>query len=260
MGTRNPPRRARASHQALRESVKKLHLRFIRQINDVHIFAQQAVALLSDAKAECDGATEQRRKYYIPSFSAGQKAAKRSDEEMRELYDRFVSRDLYENLIVAGVSRCESYLFDVAREVFRAYPEKMNVSIKGMDPERTVPLKLVLEAGSIDELIEQVVAARLGAVSYASPKSYLEFLKALISIDTEDKAFVSFVEIKATRDLLVHGSGLINDIYLIKCQTSARGARGEQIKVDRPYFDHCVAIFRRVSYLSNKSVSTTFRG
>jgi hypothetical protein len=199
------------------------------------------------------------RKYYVPSVSSGKKAVKRTDQELRRVYDRFVAREFYENLIVAAVSRCESFLFDVVREILRRYPEKINMNVKGMDLDRAIPFKLLLEVGSLEEAIEQVIAARLVSVSYANPRVYLSFLSRLIHINTNDKAFSAYVEIKATRDLLVHGNGVVNSIYLDKCGSLARGSAGEEIRIDSDYFDHCIGALRRVSFLTNKGVEATFR-
>lgn len=260
-GTGGRARKSRLSHKQLRSAVKKLHFKLLRQVNDTHIFAQQVITLLEEAKRKYAESPERAdRKYYVPSVSSGKKAVKRTDEELRRVYDRFVKREFYENLIVAAVSHCESYLFDVVREIFRSYPEKINVNSKGMDHlDRDVPLKLLLEVGSLEEAIDQVIEARVVSISYASPRVYLSFLSHLIQVDTNDKAFSAYVEIKATRDLLVHGNGIVNGIYLDKSGSFARGKAGEEIRIDCDYFDHCIGALRRVSFLTNKGVESTFR-
>jgi len=107
--------------------------------------------------------------------------------------------------------------------------------------------------------LDQVIKRRLNEVSYASPKEYLEYLGKIAGIDTTDSAFLNFIEIKATRDLLIHNSGIINEIYLSKSGGKKRGKIGDMILIDAKYFDFCMATLKRLSGIIQRDITKTFK-
>jgi hypothetical protein len=51
---------------------------------------------------------------------------------------------------------------------------------------------------------------------------------------------------KAARDLLIHNLGIVNKTYLDKAGTKARYAVGDQVVIDRPYFDDCWLLAKKL--------------
>ena len=240
--------------------VNRLHLAFVNKIDDTHIFAQQSIPLLEIFRSELtDSKSREHHRYFVPTVkSRGGTPQKRSDKELKEIYDRFIYRELYENLIVTAVSQFESYLFEVLRIVISAYPMKLALSIRGGEATREIPLNLLLNANSLSEVIARVIERRLNEVSYASPKEYLEYLGKIAGIDTTDPAFLDYIEIKATRDLLIHNSGFINEIYLSKVGDKKRGEIGQVATIDTDYFDLCMATLKRLSGIIQRDTTKTF--
>ena len=159
------------NNKALVERVRELRNQHRRQLNDTHIFAQHVISVLSEAKARnfrsaVQGVREYT-KYSVPSAGAAYKIAKRSDDELRAIYERFLEREVYENFLVAAVSRCESFLSDVVREILLTYPGKINTNVKAQDIDRKVPIEVILESGSIEIAIARIIDARLISLSYA---------------------------------------------------------------------------------------------
>ena len=95
--------------------IASLQHAFVREANDMHIFLEQALPLLEEAKEEY-GASKHRkdRRYYVPAIGRT-KFARRKDSELKKIYDRFITCSLYETFLVMGVSRFESFLADVTR-------------------------------------------------------------------------------------------------------------------------------------------------
>ncbi len=51
---------------------------------------------------------------------------------------------------------------------------------------------------------------------------------------------------KATRDLLIHNSGIVNKTYLDKAGKMARYTVGEQVVIDSSYFSDCWLLAKKL--------------
>lgn len=68
-----------------------------------------------------------------------------------------------------------------------------------------------------------------------------------IQLEIPDKSFEQFFEIKATRDLIVHNSLLVNELYRKKAGALARGELGDRLKVKKDYFEACLSAMKKLS-------------
>lgn len=240
--------------------INRLHLAFVRRIDDTHIFAQQSIPLLERVRDELSNSTyRQYRRYFVPTVEPRKtKLQNRTDKELKEIYDRFLSQELYENLIVTAVSQFEAYLFEVLHIIISAHPKKLTLNVKGVEVAREIPLDLLLSASSLSEALAQVIEKRINEISYAAPKDYLEYLHKIAGIDTTDPAFLDYMEIKATRDLLVHNSGIINETYLSNAADKKRGDVRQEVKIDAEYFSLCMATLKRMSGIIQRDTTKTF--
>lgn len=240
--------------------VNRLHLAFINKIDDTHIFVQQSIPLLETFRSELtDSKSREHHKYLVPKIKSSDGIPqKRSDKELKNIFGRFIYKELYENIIVTAVSQFEAYLFEVLHIVISTYPKKLTLSIKGVEISRDIPLDLLLNANNLNDIMDKVIERRLNEASYASPKEYLEYLGKIIGIDTKDPAFLDYIEIKATRDLIIHNSGVINEIYISKSGPQKRGDIGQTILIDAMYFDHCMATLKRLSGIIQRDTTKTF--
>ena len=106
----------------------------VREINDIHIFANQSLPLLEEAKQPfAESQHKKDRRYYVPSIKRT-KFAKRTDRELKEIYERFTGHALYETFLVSVVSKFEAFLADVIKEILVDYPQKLGVSTPGIKP------------------------------------------------------------------------------------------------------------------------------
>ena len=100
-----------SEERPLARRVFTLQVRIVGKLNDVHIFAQQAIPLLKVGRKKFEASTHKKnRRYYVPAVGRT-KFARRKDREVLGIYDRFITRELYENLIVTVVSQFESFIF-----------------------------------------------------------------------------------------------------------------------------------------------------
>ncbi|MFH1636232.1 MAG: hypothetical protein ABIG63_19765, partial [Chloroflexota bacterium] len=149
-------------------------------------------------------------------------------------------------------------LFEALGLVIRAYPQKLTLNVQGIQAERNVPIEVLLQSDNLENVLTEVIRRRISAVSYASPKAYLEYLNNVAGIKTSDPAFLNYLEIKAARDVIVHNAGIINDVYIQKAGDKSRGNIGDRLVIDSDYFDHCVATLKRVSGIIQRDVEKNF--
>lgn len=78
-----------------------------------------------------------------------------------------------------------------------------------------------------------------------------------VSIDIEIKN--KYVEINATRDLIVHNNGIVNEFYIRKSGDRARAQPGDRINVDFEYFDESISCIKDLVISIHKQLETKFK-
>lgn len=185
--------------------------------------------------------------FRVPGKKGRIGTAKRSPTELSSLLNRFANQELYENLLVSSVSRFEFYLSDVIGEFLRNSPKMLVVGPKGGDSGRQVPIQLLVDAQSLDKLLDEVIDLRLQAIFHAEPKEYCTYFNAISELGLPAEDFGQFFEIKATRDLVVHNSLVVNELYLKKAGNLGRGELGVKLKVRRDYFEASLSAMKTLS-------------
>lgn len=243
------------SNPRLVKKIYDLHLALYRELNDTHIFLSHTLPLLGVAAGRYKSMTSKSDKTFVVPSREGKKGmAKRKPQEMAELFQRFASRDLHANLLVACVSRLESLLNDVLRTFLTRFPGKLSLGLKGGDSSKSVPISVVIEADDRDEILAEIVDTRLQGVFYAEPKDYLAYFENVTGVSLPEKSFLEFVEIKATRDLVIHNNGLANDLYVRKAGKLARAEAGKPIGVEEAYFSSAISTMKNISSEIQKQV------
>ncbi len=82
---------------------------------------------------------------------------------------------------------------------------------------------------------------------FAKPKDYLEKASKVLAIELDPETVSAYIEIKASRDIIVHGSGVASNLYLEKSGDAARAALDDELRVDREYFKSVVVNLKRLS-------------
>lgn len=242
----------------LARKIYRLHTALVRKLNDVHIFVQQSFPLLKEARSNYEVSTHKKdRRYYVPTVGR-KKYARRKDRELREIYSRFLSTELFENLIVTAVSHFEFFLFSVLQIVLLAYPKKLTLNVQGIDTNREIPLEVVLNADSLETAVREVIDRQMISLSYASPRTYLLYFNKVTGVDTSDPAFLVYVEIKATRDVIIHNAGTANNTYIAKVGNRKRGEVGQRLINDEQYFESCIATLKRLSGIVRRDINKHF--
>lgn len=241
---------ATKTNRTIVEEIYRRHIRLYRELNDIHIFVSQTAPLLKAAAEEHKGKFIDPDKdiaISVPGKHGSFGIAKRNATELSALFKRFANEELFANLLVTAVSRFEFYLSDVIAEFLRRSPKKLTIGPKGGDSAKSVSMQLVVDADSLSELFEELIELRVQTIFYAEPKEYCAYFNAISELGIPEETFQPLFEIKASRDLVVHNSLLVNDLYRKKAGALSRGKIGDRLKIKKDYFEGALSAMKTLS-------------
>lgn len=115
-----------------------------------------------------------------------------------------------------SVDNFEVYLVDIVREVLRQKPEILR------SRQQSITLEYALAFSSIDELIQDVIEGKVNSLSY---KGYSELeqwcAEKGIPLVVRPENRPAIIELIATRNIIVHNRGRVDEKYLRTAPTSA---------------------------------------
>jgi hypothetical protein len=233
-------------NEALAKRIYSLQNKIVRELNNAHIFLEQAQPLLIEAKAKFENSKSKAdRLYYVPSV-AHRRYAKRTDPELKDIYAHYTSNGLFEAFLVNSVSQFESFLGDVIIEFLKHYPLRITETVQGMPACPNISPKDLVAATDKDELMQRMFSDHVGNIFRQRPSLYMTYLVKLLSVKN-DPSFSDYYEVCATRDLVVHNNGVANALYVEKAGTKSRGTIGKKIPVDQAYYYEALAKLKKVS-------------
>jgi hypothetical protein len=172
------------------------------------------------------------------SFPVGYRADRKSieatqtysKESLIERYQYLGLTQLPINGLYQLITIVETLMGDILRETLKEFPVKIS-------NKRKLDAEIVLGASSLEEIKIALINSILNEIAYKSPKEFAEEFKNYIGINLLEKpTYHKYIEIKATRDIHIHNSGIVNNIYLSKADTMARVKAGDFLPVDIQYF------------------------
>jgi hypothetical protein len=141
---------------------------------------------------------------------------------------RYVTVELASATLQQFVSVFEAFVSSVLQSWLRAHPQSL--------AKRQVTGREIYQAPDKAAIVGLLIERQLKEVLYDRPAKWFEHLKSLANIATPNaKEIVLFSEIKATRDVLVHSSGIANAYYVDKAGSGARATLGHALDVPEPY-------------------------
>jgi hypothetical protein len=151
-------------------------------------------------------------------------------EELLRKYQFLAFEQLAINGLLQLVTIVEAMLTDAVRAVILQYPQKLG-------SKRTMPMSLVLEAKSLQEVYLRATDLLLNEMTYKSPAEFAEAVEPILSLKLlECPAFHKYMEVKASRDIFVHNRGIANEIYTRKAGSHVRVIAGWKLPASVEYF------------------------
>ena len=162
-----------------------------------------------------------------------------SERDLLARAQRYVAEDLASATLQQFVSTFENFLYDALRLWLLAYPKSLSSrQLSGRDI-----LGLPDKAAIVDALVDK----ELKDVFYDRPANWFDYLKSKVDPGTPQSADAEqFAEVKATRDVLVHGQGVANAYYADKAGKAARAQPGQPLDVPEPYHQASWELIRKL--------------
>ena len=135
----------------------------------------------------------------------------------------------------------EGFLQDTISLCLHFDNRRIKTPVQGIDHVRKIEVTDIIDSSNKIELISLIIERELTKIFYAGPDKQKEYFDKVLGVNIVDELWNNWTENKATRDLIVHNKGIINKIYIAKVKENSRGKIGEQIKVDKVYFDKSLA-------------------
>jgi hypothetical protein len=134
----------------------------------------------------------------------------------------------------------EAFLFDFLELLLTNDP-------RHLAQKKQIEVSFALSAADRRALILLIAERELNELKYDRPKAWFDYLNRIVNLGcpTEDE-IERIAEMKSDRDLLIHNSGIVNKTYLDKAGTKARYAVGDKVVIDRPYFNDCWMLAKKL--------------
>jgi hypothetical protein len=207
---------------ALRDEIEVLRDRALGKLNDAHDYFTYSKRLWRTLQRSVEYG---RQKFSWRNLFTSSSA---NEQDLLAKAHLYVSQELTSSTLQQFVSIFESFLFDALRSWLLAHPQSLaRRQLSGRDI-----LELPDKAAIVDALVEK----ELKDVFYDRPANWFEYLNERVQTGSPTSADAQrFAEIKATRDVLVHGQGIANPYYMDKSGAEARAQVGQSLGLSEPY-------------------------
>jgi hypothetical protein len=151
--------------------------------------------------------------------------------ELARLSSGYVTTYLADAVFQHFVSLFEEFVFELLRLWLLAYPG----GIPNKD-KKPVDLALVIDAVDKDAILGFIIDRELNALRYERPVAWFRYLNDRVKLGCPtDEQIERLAEIKASRDILIHNRGIVNETYIQKGASRARYKLGERLEISEPY-------------------------
>ncbi|MGR4866615.1 hypothetical protein [Caulobacter sp. LARHSG274] len=225
------------------KEIYRRHLKLYRYLNDAWIFtALMRPEMDQRAKTLRASKSKVKKPYPVPKRS-GVVISKRRDEDIGLIFYAQHDRGIFETNIISMVSRVEAFVQECIAIAATAFPAKLAV----LADKSGIPLDLFLDHEDRADVIRRFVALKCEGLMFGKPSDYLDKAAKVLSIELDAELVRAFIEIKASRDIIIHNSGLINKLYVEKAGDARRGEVGEDLIIDHDYFRHVIVTLKALS-------------
>ncbi|MFW3426983.1 hypothetical protein ACN9KI_08925 [Aliarcobacter butzleri] len=220
----------------------KLRTAYQKKINDTYIWTSIASSAIYDASNNDDFLSKESIK--VPTNQLKVKEVKRTKEDLSKILISATSNDFNHAILTFLVAQVEAFFYDLICGVLLIDKRRLKIKIDGINHIKTINVDDILNAETLDTIIEDLVNKELISIFYASPEKQLEYMNKILGIKFDDKIellFNKWKEFKASRDIIVHNSGIINDTYIKKSGIFARGNIDSTLVIDEKYLHSLIA-------------------
>ena len=224
----------------LKSEITRLRDSYQKLINDTYIWFIFLSSILKTINTDDKWIQLLVTDIWVPS-KVQDKTVKRSPEDVRALIDSAHLKGLPNSVFVFIVSQVESCLNEVFSLILHFDVRRLKTKIQDFDHTRKIEINDILDLPSKEAIVDSIIQKELAALWYAGPKKQIEYLKKVLSVNIQEDIIADWIEIKASRDLVVHNSSIVNQVYIDKVGNKKRGEIGNEITIDFNYFQNSLA-------------------
>ena len=185
-------------------------------------------------------------KIHVPSKISQTRSISRTAEQVKEIIQRAQSTDLYFSIYVSLVAQVEDFFSFLVYSILKADSRRIKGSTSGVETLKKIDIEDVIDASDKDEIVEKIIRKNIITVFYASPQKQKDYFEKVLGVKIDEHYWDEWFEIKATRDIIVHNAGVINEVYMEKSKANAKWKLGDTINIDENLFGETVANLKSI--------------
>jgi hypothetical protein len=152
----------------------------------------------------------------------------------------YVVKPLAEATFQTFLAVFEAFFADLLRAWLRAYPQYLM-------PTEPVDFPTIYHAPDKATVLEFVIDRKVQGLLYKKPADWFRLIEEKLQLGSPTSEEVGqLAEAKALRDVLIHNSGVANEVYVAKAGDRARFAVGEKVDISDPYHREVWSLLRRI--------------
>ena len=150
--------------------------------------------------------------------------------EIHGLAQTYVTGYLAESVFDKTISLFEDFVFGLLSAWLTAQPRGLP------HKERKLTYEVVLEAADKQAILQHIIEKEIDSLKYQHISEWFAYLNERVNLGLPGKdQIAALAELKATRDILVHNAGIVNETYIRKAGAVPRYKIGDQVEIKEPY-------------------------
>jgi len=181
------------------------------------------------------------------------------------LSEGYISGYLAESLFQHYVSLFEDYTFALIGHWLMAYPQ----GIVGLEADegddklkktdKLVPMSFIIDNSDRDSILRAVIERELDRLKYRRLTAWFDYLNKRAKLGAPSRDQIErLAELKASRDVLAHNGGIVNQTYINKAGNKARYADGDRLEIKEPYLRESWLLIAEVVRQTSKAAISKF--
>ena len=160
--------------------------------------------------------------------------------------------------LISSVSLTENFLQDLARVIYKIYPEKINSRDASEAIGQQVKLmQIIFDSVDKTEMLDKIIEEKIRGIFYGNPIDFFEKDKAQLGFDSVfkvkySKALEQYAEIINRRNINIHNDGRVDRKYIRETKNVLK--LGTKLVVDKAYLRSSIMLLLGLSSISTKIV------
>jgi uncharacterized protein YutE (UPF0331/DUF86 family) len=160
-------------------------------------------------------------------------------------------QEILEMFFCRVIDNFQNYLVDVITEILKVKPYILS------SKEPTISMEQILNKGSIEELLQEIIESKVNSLSYKGFKTINEWCKKKgIPLEVSDKLDI-MVEFIALRNIIVHNRTIIDKKFISTVKRTDLKI-GEKFKITTDYFFEAIKVINQVVIRTDRKILEKF--